>query len=276
VLITKTVLSARFPAPKKFTSLCHGLLIVAASLLFGACSGSNGSHHDSAPLVANPDIEGPIDGAPVLLGSTSFNLADVGYQQSEFFISGSAKSYVHSDGTQQSDGKWSVREDEKAEYKTRILVYRPIDAAVFNGTVVIEWLNVSSGTEASSVWIMAHTELIRKGYAWVGVSAQVAGIDGGGANLGGLALNLKAVAPTRYASLIHPGDKYSYDMFSQATQAVLHPQGIDPLNGLTVERAIATGESQSADFMLTYVDALAPVTKLFDGYFLHNSGIGNP
>jgi len=253
---------------KKFIPQC--LLVVTAALLFSAC----GSHHSNgsdspSDAVPNPTVEGAIEGAPTLLGTTSFNLADVGYQQSEYFISGSAKSYQY-DSEPQSDGKWSVHAGDDADYKTRILVYRPIDAAAFNGTVIVEWLNVSSGTEASSVWIMAHTELIRKGYAWVGVSAQKAGIDGGGVNLGGLALQLKAVNPTRYESLLHPGDKYSFDIFSQVAQALLHPQAVDPLGGLVVQHLIAAGESQSADFLLTYVNALARETDLFAGYFIHS------
>jgi hypothetical protein len=51
---------------------------------------------------------------------------------------------------------------------------------------------------------------------------------------------------------------------------VLHPTGVDPLGGLHVERAIAAGESQSADFMVTYVNALALQEKLFDGYLIHS------
>jgi hypothetical protein len=266
MLIIKTVLPMRFFSFQKCLFLCNCLLVTAAALLFGACGDSGGSSSKSA---AAPVVEGAIEGSPTLLGTTSFNLSEVGYQQSEYFISGEARGYTYAQAPE-SDGKWSVRTDGKADYKTRILVYRPIDAAAFNGTVVIEWLNVSSGTEASSVWIMAHTELLRKGYAWVGVSAQKAGIDGGGVNLGGLALHLKAVNPARYESLLHPGDKYAFDMFSQAARSVLQPGGIDPLAGLHVEHAIAAGESQSADFLVTYLNALAPNIDLFDGYFIHS------
>lgn len=38
------------------------------------------------------------------------------------------------------------------------------DAACdFNGTVIVEWLNVSGGAGASPDWIQMHTELIRSG-----------------------------------------------------------------------------------------------------------------
>jgi hypothetical protein len=213
--------------------------------------------------------EGLVEGTPILVGGTLFNLAQVGYKQSEYFIAGTARSY-ESPEPLTTDGKWSVQVDDEADFKTRIVVYQPIDDARFNGTVVIEWLNVSGGVEASSSWIMAHTELVRSGYAWVGVSAQKAGIDGNGINLTGLSLPLKTVAPWRYGSLVHPGDKYAYDIFTHAAKAVLQPGNFSPLGDLPIERAIATGESQSADFLLTYVNAIAPVEHLFDAYFIHS------
>ena len=37
-----------------------------------------------------------------------------------------------------------------AAYRTRLLVRRPSNPARFNGTVVVEWLNVTSGTELSA------------------------------------------------------------------------------------------------------------------------------
>jgi hypothetical protein len=216
-------------------------------------------------------VEGPIFGNPTLLGTTTFKLADVGYQQSEYFVSGAAKSYTNTTALT-TDGKWSVKVVDQANFKTRLVVYRPTDASKFNGTVFIEWFNDSGGTEASSQWIMAHTELIRKGYAWVGVSAQKAGIQGGGISLSGLSLPLKTVNTLRYLTLSHPGDKYAYDIFSQAAKAVIKPAlfAPNPLNGLQPKRFIAAGESQSADFMLTYANAIAPIEKLFNGYFIHS------
>jgi hypothetical protein len=216
-----------------------------------------------------PVVQGPISGKPTMLGSTRFDLSTVGYEQSEYFISGTASSYSSATPLS-SDGKWAVQVADQAAFETRILVYRPVDSTKFNGTVVIEWFNVSSGTEAPSEWIMTHNELIREGYAWVGVSAQKAGIDGGGINYLGLSLPLKKMNPRRYKSLMHPGDQYSYDIFSQAARAVIHPGSINPLSDLHVQRAIAVGESQSADFMLTYVNAVAPMDKLFDGYLIHS------
>lgn len=252
--------------------------IFTATLLTG-CGGGGGSSGPAAAApgtiaAANPTVAGPISGGlGIFISATRFPLADVGYKQSEYFLSGNAESYAPA-GTLGSDGKWSVNVANHADYKTRIVVYRPILATKFNGTVVVEWLNVSGGLDSAPDWINAHNELIRQGYAWVGVSAQAAGVEGGG-SFGVVSLPLKKFDPTRYRSLSHPGDAYSYDMFTQAAQAVRHPKGIDPLDGLNVKKMIAAGESQSAYYMTTYVNAIAPRSSLFDGFFIHSRPAGS-
>ncbi|MBW2377808.1 MAG: hypothetical protein JRF55_17830, partial [Deltaproteobacteria bacterium] len=154
----------------------------------------------------------------------NIDYADVGFVQEEFFLSGTAKSYSNTN-TLGSDGLWDVAEADTAVYKTRIVVYRPQDPVDFSGTVVVEWFNVSGGLDAAPDWSSIHTEVFRGGHVWVGVSAQFVGIEGGG---GGFDLSLKTVDPVRYGSLSHPGDSFSYDMFSKAAQAVRNPVGIDP------------------------------------------------
>lgn len=71
------------------------------------------------------------------------------------------------------------------------------------------------------------------------------GIEGNPSGGLPLPLYLKAVNLERYESLVHPGDSFSYDMFSQVAQAIRNPEGIDPLDGLIAQRLIAYGESQS-------------------------------
>src|SRR6185295_5866894 len=129
--------------------------------------------------VAVPSIVGPITGpgAPAL-ASTSFSLAPFGYREEEFFIAGMATGYV-TEGTLSSDGKWSVSPGQTVAYETRMLVRRPTTRERFNGTVVVEWLNVSGGFDAGPDWTSTHTMLMREGFAWVGVSTQSVGINGG-------------------------------------------------------------------------------------------------
>ena len=91
-----------------------------------------------------------------------------------------------------------------ADYTTRIVVLTPTDDAKFNGTVIVEWLNVSGGIDAPAVWFMAHREIARAGYAYVAVSAQQVGVEGG-ASLVGADMSLKAQDPERYSRLQSPG-----------------------------------------------------------------------
>ena len=222
--------------------------------------------------VPSPQIEGPITGPGTpFVETTSFDLASVGYTQEEFFISGTAHSYASS-GPLGTDGKWSVTPADSAAYETRIIVYRPTSRKKFNGTVIVEWLNVSGGVDAGPGWTFAHTELIRGGYAWVGVSAQRVGVEGGPALVPVASLPLKTVDPARYGALHHPGDSFSYDIFSQAAQAIRQPSGANPLGDLNVKRLIASGESQSAFRMVNYIDAIHPIAHVYDGYFVHSRG----
>ena len=259
-----------------------GAMILALVVLLAACSSGSSSSKPTtaidpagppkADAVGTATISGPITGGSgkVVLGPGGFDLASVGYQQEEFFLAGRATSYT-SDEPLSTDGVWNaVHTDGSAEYTTRVVVRRPVDASRFDGTVWVEWLNVSGGLDASPDWTYGHVEMIRAGAAWVGVSAQKVGIAGGG-NALGAALALKNADPVRYEALDHPGDDFSYDIYSQAGAAVWF-QHDTLLGGLKPERVIAIGESQSAFRLSTYVDAIAPLTKIFNGYLIHSRG----
>jgi hypothetical protein len=217
-----------------------------------------------------------IPGRPVLaLGN--FDLSAQHYSVQEYLLSGDAVSY-RAVGTPGEDGKWNVEVDAHAPFATRLVVVRPEDAAKFNGTVIVEWLNVSAGTDGAPDWSYTHRELIRQGYAYVGVSAQKGGIDGGGMNLGipGV-LPIKKADPQRYAQLNHPGDAFAYDIFTQAARAIRRSRDSHLLGPLVPKHVIATGESQSAGYLTTYVDAIEPLAKAFDGFLIHSRfGSGAP
>lgn len=283
---------------KRQQSLTLGWAVLVLLSTLTACSDGSDSNNvsgDQKPQAANPVIEGPISGGgapdccvinfgpiavdlrtqgyvpgtPFYAGVT-FDEAEVGYRETEYFISGTAVSYIATDELR-SDGVWPVDAADGAEYTTRMVVLRPINEADFNGTVVVEWFNVSGGIDAAPDWTQMHTELMREGYAWVGVSAQAAGVEGGGA----FDLPLKLIDAPRYGRLHHPGDSFSYDIFSQAAQSVRHPVGLDPLDGLSVQRMIGVGQSQSAFRLVTYVNAIHPTIDLFDGFIIHSRGNGS-
>src|SRR5262245_35944824 len=212
-----------------------------------------------------------VPGTPTLILS-SFDLAPLGYVTEEFFISGTASSYKLA-GPPSADGVWSAQPAAEAPFTTRIVVVRPSDSKKFNGTVVVEWLNVSVGADAGADWITTHREITRNGYAYVAVSAQKVGIDGG-FSLTGTSTPLKKANPERYGRLVHPGDAFSYDMFSQAGSAVRATGNVRVLGPLVPQRVLAVGVSQSAMFLTTYVNAVDPLAKVYDGFLIH-SRFGN-
>jgi len=276
-----------------FIPSARALVITAVVILVAACGGGGGGGGapSGKPEPNNPLIEGPINGGGgedccfILDGAIDlrtqgytpgrpffadvfFDPAEVGYQQKEYFMSGTANSYASAKELG-ANGNWEAYPDQTAEYRTRIVVYRPIDPKRFNGTVVMEWFNVSGGIDAGPDWLQTQTELRRSGYAYVGVSAQSVGVEGGG---GAFDISLKVVDPVRYRTLEHPGDSYSYDIFSQAGQAVLRPAGMDPLEGLKAKRLIAVGQSQSAARLVTYHNAVHPLVDVFDAFLIHSRG----
>ena len=205
-----------------------------------------------------------VDGRPALLLG-AFDIGSVGYAAREFFVSGTASSYAPT-GELGPDGDWTVTPSGTADYTTRIVVLTPADRTRFNGTVLVEWLNVSGGIDAPAVWMMAHREILRAGYTYVTVSAQKVGVDGG-VSLTGIDMSLKSQDPARYAPLSHPGDAFCYDIFSQAGELV-RADGV--LDGLRPERVIAVGESQSAMFLTTYINAVDPLARIYDGFLVHS------
>jgi Alpha/beta hydrolase domain len=222
-------------------------------------------------------VTGPIQGPPGII-MAGFDLGQVGYTLEEFFLEGTATSFAPA-GPAGADGRWQVTPSARAPFATRLVVCRPSRPGAFTGTVVLEWLNVSAGFDAPAHWMLTHRHVVRAGWAWVGVSAQRVGIEGGGdvfssaAGTGDqsplMALPaLKASDPARYGGLHHPGDAFCFDIFTQAARAVRLGEVLGPL---PVECLLASGQSQSAIHLVTYVNAVAPTVpgpSSCDGYLI--------
>ena len=216
-------------------------------------------------------------GVFVAAGATGPSLEAAGYVEQEFVAAGVATSYTAPNGLP-TDGRFDLKEAGSAEYRTRVVVRRPASPDRFNGTVAVEWLNVSGGVDAGPDYSYMADEIVRGGYAWVGVSAQRIGVEGGtvavtvpgGGDLPGK--GIKKIDPARYGTLDHPGDAFSYDIFTQVARALRSSNGCDALGSLTPERIIGVGESQSAFTMTTYLDGIQPLTKAFDGFIVHSRG----
>ncbi|HEV8487414.1 MAG TPA: alpha/beta hydrolase domain-containing protein [Blastocatellia bacterium] len=254
---------------KKRTGLRWGLAlcVLTALSILSLGDDTTSTRPDDSMRVPSPIVTGPITGGDRAQALGAIPVADLtkaGYVEGEYFYAGSATAFGQV-GTWAADGAWTARPTSKADYKVRMLVRRPAEARRFNGIVVVEWLNVSAQAEAAVDFMQMREELLREGYVWVGLGVQSVGINAP-------RTGLKSLDPTRYGSLLQPGDAYSYDIFSQGTQALRHPQGIDPMSGLRARKVLATGRSQSAFRLVTYINAVHPLAHLFDGFFVHSRG----
>ena len=200
-----------------------------------------------------------------------------GFEVKEYVVSGTAAAYRPT-GPLTPDGRWPFEADSTAEYRTRILVRRPSEPATASGTVVLEWLNVSGGADSNPEWHSVMEEIIRRGHVWVGVSAQRIGVAGGAVlthppsadeahDVAGRGLT--ALDPARYGSLLHPGDGYSFDIFTQVARALR--DGGPATAGMKPDVVLAAGESQSAFALTTYYNGVEPLAAgVFDGFLLHS------
>jgi hypothetical protein len=240
------------------------LAVFVLALIAAAALARSG---DAADTVPSPTVAGPTTGGSrgqPFGAMTQAELAQSHYTEAEYFYSGSASAY-EKDGAWAMNGVWRIKPAKSTEYRVRLVVRRPVDARRFNGIVVVEWLNVTGLQEGAADYSQMKEEIEREGYAWVGIGAQASGVNTERSGL-------KAWDPERYGTLVHPGDAYSYDIFSQGAQAVRHPKGVHPLGGLRVRHVIATGRSQSAFRLVTYINAFHVRTHLFDGYLVHSRG----
>lgn len=218
---------------------------------------------------ANPAVIGPI-AAKTVSGDPGHNypffaalenLKERGYIEQEYFYSGIANRYQTPDG---ATGKVT---DGDHKYRTRLLVRRPVDPKKFNGTVIVEWDNVTSGHDLDIDWYQMHDYLLRSGYAWVGVTAQRVGVEA-----------LKVWNKDRYGSLdvtadgTIMNDGLSYDIFADAGRAAREPHGADFLGGLKAQRVFATGHSQSSARLASYANSVHPLDPVFDAVILHGGG----
>jgi hypothetical protein len=251
-----------------------GALALATTLLSGSLLAAGTGTAGAETGVPNPIVTGPI-AVTVPLGDPSrdypqlaaADLAADGYLEEEFFFSGTANRY--STPALQT----GAVVESGLPYQSRMIVRRPADAKRFNGTVIVEWLNVTSGYNLDAMWLTSRSHLVREGYAYVGVSAQRVGIHAP-------VTGLRSWSPVRYGSLdVTVGgtvndDSLSYDVFAQAAQSLRQPVGVDPLGGLRPERLVAAGASQSAGRLAVYHNSVHPLHEVVDAFFLY-LGVGS-
>lgn len=226
---------------------------------------------DTMPVGAARLTEVQVPGtAP--MGAAAVDLAAAGYTEREFYADGTGHRYR---GTLPGALETATVIDGDHPYRTRVLVRAP-GAEAFNGTLVVEWANVTAGQDIDFAFAEANEYLLREGYAVAILSAQRVGVE-----------RLRTWSPERYSSLtvdidnLDPvdgsniddcrgaatcaGDALSWDIMTQVSKAVADNAGDNPpLPGLTVEHVIALGESQSAFRLTVYYNTIQPLYDYFD------------
>jgi hypothetical protein len=209
-------------------------------------------------------------------------MAELGYIEEEFFISGQANVY---DWPERD--KLEVRSAD-APYTTRLLVRRPTAPARFSGNIVVEMLNPSNLFDLNIGWAMSQTQMLRNGDAWVGVTAKPIAVE-----------TLKQFDGERYAALswanpLTASDPRNCEVSGDTTQATengliwdIHTQvgawlrSDDTANpfryntaGSIAEMLYGWGYSQTGSFLYTYINAIHPQIiqatgeSMFDGYLV--------
>ncbi len=253
-----------------FAALLAG---VAALLLIGVAP-AQGALGD----VETPTVTGPV---PVTVDSTPWAateepLGAYGYVEQEFEYAGDAFSYdvppsdtpLNVDATRITTG--GPAGDGKYPYRTRMIVRRPADPADFNGTVVVEWQNVTAQFDLEANWFGDPAYLLRNGYAYVAISSQRVGVN-----------FLRSWDAARYGDLdvsardgggaeTFTDDALSYDIYAAGIKALLDGgDGADPLGPLAAPKTvIATGESQSGGRLNTYYNRIQPIHEIVDAFLL--------
>lgn len=257
-------------------ALLAGSAALTASMLTAPMVTALTPSTSQAHASSNSTVTGPITGGDKgwIYRAPAMDLAAVGYVAEEFFVSGTAHSFKFADGhAADFDGNWTTEPGSTAPFVTRIVVVRPVDPAKYNGVLLAHWQNVSAGYENG--WPTG--EEIYSGYAWMAVTAQSEGVTGG---RGKEQYGLKQWDAARYGALSHPGDAFSYDIFASAVSQALArsakgPGG--PLADLKTSKVLALGGSQSALRLATFVNAVHPHRKVFDGYLLlSHFGVASP
>ena len=221
----------------------------------------------TGPILATARVGDPSHGYPFF--STTVDLASRGYVEEEFFFEGTANRYTM---PAPEDVTATVTVSGSDPYKTRLIVRRPASPQHFSGTVLMEWQNVTAGYDLDAVWVTSWEHIVRRGYAWIGVSAQRVGLHQA-------VTGLRAWSQARYGTLdvtrggMLTDDSLCYDIYAQAAQAVRRSSGVDPMGGLVAKRIVAVGVSQSADRLVRYHNHIHPRAGVFDAFAVFEGGV---
>jgi hypothetical protein len=194
---------------------------------------------------------------------TPFDLAKAGYIEEEYLVAGTANVY-----------DWGADRALKVltanlPYTTRILIRRPRAANAFSGAVFVEPLYTPRRWDWPMMWGYLRDGMIARGDVWIGVTmpgANVAGLRRFNAERYAL-LSFANPTPdvacpgTQNKSDIEPGLRW--DALSQVAALAKSRAAGAPLAGLRVGAVYLTVQGGDIE---TYMNAIHPVAKVYDGF----------
>lgn len=246
----------------------------------------------AADMFAIPEVNGPL---PVTEESHPFNgaawqvkpihLGYYGYEEKEYLIRGAANVYGW-----EPNGNYIPTVVGEGDYVTRILVRKPADMSHFSGVVVVGAINPSALYDWTAIWAALWERIVANGDIYIGITSKPAVFPG-----------LKRFDKERYGELKFenpvpiekqacghlPGEEgYSpnlsklhengliWDIFTQVGTMLRTKD--NPL-GFTADTVILAGESQTANYTITYYKYFTPratierngkTIPVFNGYLL--------
>jgi len=248
---------------------------------------------------AEPQIVPTPRAAPLAVSAASRpflfqDLAARGYADSEFTVRGLA-SVLEWDAA----GKEAVARGAPVPYVTRLLVRRPVDARRFSGLVVLELLNPTTLEDTAPVWTAAQEELVRAGHAWVGLTIKPVALRALKAHDASRyealafayqqspecrpAAGLPGVPGSDGTALASPASEngLAWDAIAQAGALIRSGSSENPLRDLEPRRLVVAGAGESADYLVTFLNAAQPRVRLgdggsvFDAYVLVGAGLAD-
>lgn len=220
------------------------------------------------PILSLPDDE---LGAPFWAAIRLVEDLEQPYVEEEFFLAGTATVYNYRTLPPVRGDIEPIPAQTDLPYKTRFVVRRPADPADFNGTVVIEWMNSTSGFDVGAVWDTSAEYFARKGVVYVGwtnSNQSLAFLLGGCQPVP----FLPATCATRYQDLLLSDNGQAYEIGNQLARLFRDPQTSPLPEGYDVARIFHSGQSQQGGSIVTYASAFHD-PEASDGYFVQTAGV---
>lgn len=245
---------------------------VAASALLVTGLTSGPVSAETRATVPLPTVE-QIPGSTIFTGALQ-DLGRLGYTEREFVVTPDSPQVYAYVGDSTDVTVTPAAESPQGEYRSRIIVRAPSDPADFNGRVLVEMMNTTTTIDLDVAWEQAHAYLVRDGWAYVGITVQQTGLNAlksfvrDRSRYADLGLNLMTPDAASDPASGSRDPSLAWDVTSQVGALIAQEGPESPLAGYDVESTYLTGQSQMAGYLVTYINAIQPRHRVYDGFLV--------